>query len=179
MNKSSIIILIILLALTTVVFWLIIPFYGQINSSKMELKAKQKTLAETQATVNVIQDLAKKYEAMKDELDEINSVLPDKEDLAGLIVSLEAMSSESGIFLKSINFQPKPFQPATMEEVSETGGYNALQIQLAALGSYSGFKNFIKTIEKNLRLMDVKTIKFKSGEKEEFDINLDLETYYK
>lgn len=179
-NKNTTTILVLLLAIIAVIFWSIIPFYNQISIAKAALSEKQKKLIETEETIDAIKNLTNKYKTMQNEFNQINVIFPDKDDLANLIVNLQTMVSESGIFLQSINFQPKTFQPATVEEMTKTNPYNILEIKLTAAGDYAGFKNFIKAIEKNLRLMDVKTIKFNLHKgKQEFDINIDLETYYK
>lgn len=178
MNKNAITILILLLAIIAVIFGLMIPFYNQVRGTKNELEKNQKIFIETEETVELIKQLAPKYEAALKEFNQIDSVLPDEEDFSGLIVNFEDMALKGGIFLESIAFQPgTPRSTATEKPLGLI--FKTVGLQLRAMGTYESSKNFIKAIEKNIRLMDIGNIKLNTQERKEgFDINIGLGTYY-
>ncbi len=178
MNKSTITILVLTTVIILLIFELAVPFYSQVNAAQLELKQTIIKEREAQAMVDRARDLAKDYETMKDEIDKVNIFLPDDEDQASVIIGLEEIASESGIFLESISFAPQS-SPLVAAGGGDIALWKDLSLQISASGSYSSFKNFIKAVEKNMRLMDVRAARVNSQENDkQFKLSVDLDAHY-
>lgn len=176
MNKNITVSLVLLVIILLAVFELIMPLFNQVSVAQVELRQLMSQEKDAQAVIDKIKDLNADYEAMKEETARIDVLLPDKEDLATIITSLEAMAGENGLLLESISFAP-PASP--LVATSEASWWKNLSLQVSASGSYLSFKNFLQSVEKNMRLMEVKSTRLTSQEKDrQFKINIDLETHY-
>jgi len=105
--------------------------------------------------------------------------LPPEKDIPGLIVQFEALASENGLILESLNFIERTIKK-TGEAEEEKKDYKSLAVFLSLTGNYKSFENFLKALELNVRLMDIKSIEFSSEKIEEegiFNFNVDLEVY--
>lgn len=176
MNKNIILILVLVAMIIFMLSEMAIPLYNQIGLTKLKLIEQKAALENNQKTLNLFNDLYLKYQSLGENVDRLNLVVPNKENSDEIIVSLEAIARENGIFLESVAFQPKaPQIPAS----TDLNKINVLQINLNAGGSYEAFKNFIMALENNLRIMDIKLVKFgQQGQQGDFKINLGIDTYY-
>lgn len=196
--KKNIVILIFILVFIAILFLLDLPAYNKVTSLREELKKHQDFLKEKEEIVAKVDQLKQVYESRQSELKKVLYVLPVEEELPNLIVQFEALSSENGLILESLNFvkqavitrsaaaedveQGKTSQPSTTSPATETGSqrdYKTQEIFLSVSGSYKSFKSFLEALELNIRLMDIKSINFKAqkeGAGFTFDIN--LQVYY-
>ena len=176
MNKNIISILVLVAMIIFMISEVAIPFYNQIGSTKLKLIEQKVALENNQKTLDSFNDLFKKYKLLGDDVNKLSLVVPDKENLDEIIVSLEAMAKENGIFLESVAFQPKVSQSSASVDLSRI---NVSQINLNASGNYEAFRSFIGALENNLRIMDIKLVKFgQQGQQDDFKINLGIDTYY-
>jgi len=176
MNKNIISILVLMVAIIFIILEMAIPFYNQIGLTNLRLIEQKVALENNQKTLNSFNDLFKKYKLLGDDINKLNLVVPNKENSDEIIVNLEAMAKENGIFLDSVAFQSRASQSSASADL---GKVNILQISLNASGSYEAFRNFVKALENNLRIMDIKLVKFGQQEQQgDFKINLGIDTYY-
>jgi len=114
--------------------------------------------------------------------------LPQRQEIPELIVQLEALASENGLILESLDIKEKKRATETNEKKAAVSSQissqiNILEISLALSGSYPAFKGFLEALEYNVRIMDVQKIEFsfKKGQEEGaafLGFNLDLLVYY-
>jgi len=133
-----------------------------------------------------LEKLTRLYSDNKESIDKINFILPRERDLPNLIIQLEALVLEQGLLLEQLELSvAEEGTSGKAEELRTTKttamNYHTVDINLGFMGNYSAFKNFLKAVEENMRLMDVDSISF-SPESEEnpgiFKFNLRLKTYY-
>lgn len=182
MNKNIILILVFLLGITLVFFELIIPIYSATTAINLEIQQKQKDLSEARIIAEKINALTEKYNAMSEEITQIDNLVPNKESLPEIIASLDAVASENGIVLESINFQSKKSISEDLTMIETPLSYNSLGIQISSSASnYNGLKSFLGAVEKNLRLMDTDKVSFSASTEKtgEFKLDINLIAYYK
>lgn len=189
--KKNITILILVIVLVAILFLLALPAYNNVALLKGEIKKHQEFLKEKEELTAKVNQLKQIYESRKDEINKVFYVLPPGSDIPNLIVQLEALTSENGLILERLNFikQAKTAQSVETEDKSSLAGqameksYKTLGISLSVSGSYQSFNSFLKALEFNARLMDIKSIDFSSAKTEEaqgsiFTFDISVEAYY-
>ncbi|MBZ9571757.1 type 4a pilus biogenesis protein PilO [Patescibacteria group bacterium] len=165
-------------------FFIIWPKYQDLRDLKLEIKTRETELnyrEEYFSDLNKISEELKKYEA---ELSKINDALPDDPSLPSLLNFLEKASSQNGLVFKKLGSfstvslkkptrtaTPSEQQPLSPSEIKET------RLGFEVSGSYSALKNFLSTLEKSARLIEIETISFSFEEGEIFSFALEIKTF--
>jgi len=196
MNRQIIIFSVLVLILSVGLWGLVWPEW-QVFSLKMdEFKTAENNLAETKALKEKLAALTALYQNKEktEELERIFSALPQKDDIPGLLVNLEALASKSGLIISNISFAEKSEKTKTEADAAAGSvqtslipAVKSLGVSLVLSGDYSSFVNFLRSAEENLRLMDIKSLSFQQSEQtvlggalaESSDFSVDLEVYYR
>lgn len=164
MSKNNLVIVILLLVFIGILFLLDLPTYNKVAFSRNEVKTYENLLEERKGILAKVDQLKQVYEDRKDEINKISYLLPSGKDLPGLIVQFEALTSENGLVLEKLDFSED-----SKDDVS-----------LSVSGTYQSFKSFLRALELNIRLMDIKSINFSPSEDGGlmFNFNIKLKVYY-
>ncbi|MBU0476410.1 type 4a pilus biogenesis protein PilO [Patescibacteria group bacterium] len=175
MPRPFIITIIILSVLVSGVF-IIWPEYQELTDSRRKIEEKKAEVEIKKEYFSHLSEVSQNLEEYSEELSKINSALPNNPSIPALFDFLQKAASQNGLVLKNIGSfslisqkpaqqsAPKPGEiavsnfPASRAEVKMTEIY--LDISLS--GSYSSFKNFLSTLEKSSRLIEVENISFSS-----------------
>lgn len=174
-SYKSIITIGLILAIISIVALVLYPNFQDLQLSrqrveekKMEIEIEKKYLA----SLSRAKDNLKNY---PEEVEMIESALPDNPAIPSLLNFISNISSISGISLIKIDsFKTQPSKD--FPELEET------VINLEFLGSYSGLKRLlggkINSIESSSRLIKVENIYFSTEkEEDEFIFKLELKVY--
>lgn len=181
-------ILILILAFIGIIVLLDLPKFQDILSLRKEIKEQKEKFSGQQNIFAKVEKLTQSYEKNKENLEKISYILPSGKDTPDLIVQLEALSLEGGLVLEGMGFSA-PGEEGMLSKAEEARGeeggavknYKTLVINLNLIGSYFAFKNFLKAVEDNIRLMDISSINFSPelrGESQLLKFNLSIKTYY-
>jgi Tfp pilus assembly protein PilO len=187
------ILLIVLAAVLLVGYFLVWPAFQEMMLGRDDLAAWQQKLAQAQESKKKLGELETKYQSVQDEEDRILQALPPSEDIPGLLIQMEALASQNGLIMNSLNFIYPPSDTGARVNVSETeesiaatgsslpAGVKVLSVNLNLNGNYSSLKNFLKAAENNLRLTDVSKISFSQTDtgSESGILTIGLSVYYK
>lgn len=176
---KNIIILILVLVFIGIVFLFDLPAYNKFTSLNKEIKWQEQLLEDKEAVIVKTNQLKQDYDTYKDELKRVTYVLPSEKEIPNLIVQFEALVSENGLVLESLNFLEEEAKKA--KEGETPAPYKSLQVSLSATGTYESLESFLKALELNIRLMDVKLVDFSSKQSEMeglFTFNINLIVYY-
>jgi len=101
-----------------------------------------------------LDQLTAAYEAYDPEdVERIRAMIPQEDDLPGLMAMLEAAAQASDLQLTSINFGA-----GDTTGIPPVDGLSALNINIGVQhGTYQRFKLFLESLETNLRLFDVRS----------------------
>lgn len=194
--------LIIVLALALLWYFLFWPALRQTLQGRKDLTSWEQKLAQAQESKKKLDDLKIKYQTVQDEESRILQAVPPSKDIPGLLVQMEALASQNGLILSSLNFvypESESGVRASIIEIEEAEGYGSgtaesggvslpagvkvLSVTLSLNGDYNSLKNFLRAVENNLRLTDVSKINFdESGDKTELGLGklaIELSVYYK
>jgi Tfp pilus assembly protein PilO len=136
---------------------------GNIEREKAEVQLKEEY-------VLMLDDVMADLESNREGVSKIKTALPASPSVPSLFNYLQRTASGSGLILTEIS----PFTVSlsgTLTDLRET------VFTIKASGSYSSFKNFISTLEKSARLIEVESISLSSNPEELFSFNLKLKTF--
>lgn len=206
MKKNIIVIILFLLAIVLAVSLLILPGLDALNASRESIAFEKDRLARVQAQRQKLDALDKKYRDNPNELEKLIAALPKGAEFADLLVNLEYMAAASNLVMSSVDFKvvekktvarppqmredsgdilPAEKEPGSAglsaENQRSVSPYKILAIILSLEGGYDNFKNYLKTIEGNERLMDVTRLNYgaKGGQQAQtYSFGLELNVYY-
>lgn len=103
-----------------------------------------------------LNQLATRYSTIPSEkIESLKTMVPNEEDVPGILASLEASARTSDISISSINFSKG--EPTGV--VAGIDGLGVMNIDITLQhGSYERFKLFIEALESNLRLFDIRSL---------------------
>jgi Tfp pilus assembly protein PilO len=196
MSKENLVIIGSLCALGLVVLFLILPSWDSVNIDRQIITEEKSYLEQVKSFNQNIEEKNKQYKS--DELERLLSVLPKEEELSPLLIQLEGLATGNSLIMESVDFSKidktsaaQEFQSTSWQEgVSEQNGqanpevqaqpYKILLVSLKLSGGYGAFKNYLQSVEQNLRLMDVTSFELtnSSGIAQNLFFTVNLRVYY-
>lgn len=179
MQKSSLISLFVLVLGLFLVFVFILPAWNKTGALNNEKTSKGRQLEDSRSIVVSIDELSAKYKKAKTDLDKLSLAIPSEQQLPELLIQFEDMIKSNSMIVNNVEFTDEGV--STSNELLSSGNVKTIRTKLAIEGSYSNFKNLLKDIEHDIRLMDITAISFSRGgaagdSSMKFDVVLD--TYY-
>lgn len=179
--------IILILALGIFIWQIFLPAYGEVSSLRQERDDWELKLNETRKLREKLGELDKKYSALGSEAEKMAAAVPLKEDISGLLVQFEALSSQNGLILDSIAFSSPVKKQEAAAAPTSTGGETTLSagakntvIDIGLSGTENALRNFLKAVENNLRLMDVSSVVFNvSASSEPTNFQVLINAYYR
>ncbi len=152
-------------------------YFYKINVEAVEslIKNQQEVLRQRQKELSELKSIKVSYEDLEDSSKRILEILPDQKDLPSIFVQLEALAHSHNLFLGTIDIAgDTAFEDE--EQNLNSSKLHKLNINLSLTGGdYFTLKEFLLDVEKNLRLLDIKSIVFTP---ESNTYNLIINTYY-
>src|SRR3989344_132795 len=158
---------IILLAASAGLFFVYInPSYLEIKDLREQENSFSEALSNSKKLEAIRDTLVKKYNdlATTVSLDRIKKFLPDNVDNIKLVLEINRVAEQYNMLVKNIKYDvPKKEAPAGNQFVAQapTGpvkDYDGFDLQFSVEGSYGNFVNFLESLEKSLRIVDLGSI---------------------
>lgn len=162
-------------------------FYTFTNSQFQEVKELNSLANEYQDVLTNISKILElrdtllvTYTAIPEaEINRMNKVLPNNIDVVRLALDLDSMASHYGISLKNIQSRLGAGRDANLIVLPEyEKAYQSATISFSFVSNYTNFKYLLADIEKNLRIMDVRSISFQSTDTGFNEYQISAETYW-
>jgi len=180
---SSLIIIFVILVFAVGGYFLWVPKYNEfktnnalLNAAAEVVKEKKNYLFELEAHLNNLEEYG---EAMS----KIDSALPLESSADAMFSYAQKIASEKGLIITKADLSEGS---ATTASVPDEQGVaiQKLGISITLVGKYSSFKDFVSSVYRNSRLIEIASLSFEHEEKEEsldvFEFDINLETnYYK
>ena len=149
------------------------PYYKNISNLKAQVSAYNEALDNSKALENERDKLTKKYNSIDPvNLTKIQTLLPENVDNIRLILEIEKIALPYGMVLKDVKYDSLKkveetsvegsVQPDLALEQFSNKDYGTWSLSFSTEGTYNNFLNFIKDLEKNLRIVDISSIEFSS-----------------
>lgn len=175
-NTTAIILLLISAGLY---YTFISPWYGKVEARRAEAAQYKEILKSVEALSEKRDELLLKYNAIpKNELANLETVLPDNINTVELALDLDAIGSKYGVLLKSIKTVEKDQSTATII-ATPTGAYEKVRVSFVFVSSYENFRRFIEDLERSMRIIEVRSVSFISNDDSALnEYKIEIETYW-
>jgi len=170
------------------IFYLVLPKYQAISKElKSSVESKQSEIDALNSYMVKLNKYVKTYSRIDEsDKEKLGRLLPEKKyDKEELFAYMERFINDRGLFLESVSLavQDDKKRNRRRSVSSDDEGQKPLppqvqkvEMDMSIIGlDYRGLKKLLREFERNLRLMDVKGIGFKPGEKK---ATLKVVTYY-
>lgn len=152
-------------------FIVIDPIRGEVSMIKSEIALYEQSLESSKSLQRTQDDLINSYNNITEEdKTRLNNFLPDTVNNIRFILEIEQLANLRGMPLRNIKFEANankadtPMTTTTMSlpEMSENSNrlYGVFPFEFTVDGNYETFLLFLKDLEHNLRLVDIKSITF-------------------
>ena len=195
-------------------YFLLQPQYEKYKQNQESLKEKELLVDGQNKIYQDMQSLKKEYENLSTSVvKEMALFLPSEDDIEELMLQMQTLASENGVFMPDFSFASEMVDltkfgtsPTTTTTASELKDFEesigdedvvietknkqsklaVVTISTVATGSYDNFKLWLDAVEKNMRLIEIKTIDFNAASSGEgtdnipgaYSYNLNLRTYF-
>ncbi len=113
------------------------------------------------------------------EKERLAKVLPANADAVGLARELDTIAARHGFTILGVKVESGPDKNSSEIVLPEfSAPYEKVVVSFTFVSNYEGFSNFLADLEKSLRIMDVKTISFQTGEASLYEHQVTVETYW-
>ncbi|MDB5254332.1 MAG: hypothetical protein JWL80_398 [Parcubacteria group bacterium] len=162
-------------------------FYTFINPQYQEVKALREQSSNFQNILDNVAELSTKRDQLlvkyqtipKTEVDSLAKVLPDHIDTVRLAMDFDSIAAKYGISIKRIEvIEDKQTNNNTIVQAAPRGGYNSTTMSFNFVASYDSFRKFLHDIEQSLRIIDVKSVSFKTSDVGLYDFQVSIKTYW-
>lgn len=137
-------------------------------------------LRDASALVELRDRLLVTYESFPEtEVDRLNKMLPDNVDTVRLALDLDGMAARHGISIKSVRTTLGPANnPNAIILPEDMGVYGEATVHFSFISNHRNFMELLAELERSLRIMDVKSIRFNATEVGLYDYEVAVETYW-
>lgn len=158
---------------------LVRPAYKDVLGLRGVLRSKNQFLREQNLALGRVNDLILQYRGTGKLQDTISFSFPLEEDLASIFNQLRALAGLNGLSIEIFGVKPQAFKSLVKGTLVKDVG--TLQLSLKLTGPYAAFKNFLKGLETNIRIMDIQQTTIErlgSPATDFFAYNLVISAYY-
>jgi len=155
------------------------PVYDDVVVLRGELSSRDQFLQKQSYVLGKVDSLVSQFHGVSELQKTVSLSLPLDEDLSSIFNQLRVLASVNNLVVEVFGVKPMAFRELAAAPLA--GRVGALQLSLRVSGPYEGFKNFLKNLETNVRVMDVESIAIeRTGGlgTNYFTYNLVVNTYY-
>lgn len=185
MTKVIIVFVFLLAAILIFGLWTM-PLVGKIKDLRSQKSEVEGVLANSRQIQNRRDELIEKYNGIgAADLARLKKLLPAQTNDGGLIVQFDNLAKNRGLILKSLAITEKEesknkapsFAAAETTQKEQETVYQEAELNFKVAGFYQNLTAFLEDLEKSLRVMDVDSIAFSSGDKDVYEFNIKARTY--
>ena len=156
------------------------PEYNLVQDLRGQLKSRVDFFTAQSQAVDYVNNL---YGKNKVDIEQIQSdlalAMPDQQEVAGVVYQIQAISALNNISIDAINLETLPIQQKSVNSLIKN--YGTLRISAKLVGTYESFKELLRFLENNIRVMDVRTLRAYQANnlgRGVFNYELVVDTYY-
>ncbi|MDO8664524.1 MAG: hypothetical protein Q7K44_03220 [Candidatus Liptonbacteria bacterium] len=161
----SLIISFILFTGTLIVYFnLVVPANDEQQTIKAQAIGRQNFVDNQKAAISQVSNMINSYKGEGELQDVISSILPQSPDLAGAFSQISGLVQVNKLLMERVavnapvnqNISGTASQGDTSQQFVKPVG--SVDFQVKVIGTYEDFKSFLKNVETNIRIFDVKKI---------------------
>ena len=161
----------------------IVPHYNTISTLRAQEADYQTVLTNARKLKEQRNALVKKYNSFDQaKLGQLATMLPANPENMKLILSLQSVASQYGMVLQNVKIEDPSTDPASQNKPGSQGNseLGTLTINFSVAGSYASFTNFVRTIEKSLRMIEIQKVSFSASDpkSQNYQYSVAVKTYW-
>lgn len=178
---------------------LAIGIYFTFTRAKIdEVKAVQIVNAQYQQALDNSERLVKKRDEIlaiynritPEDQNRLERMIPDNVDNVRLIIDVNSVAAKHGLTLKNVKTSTTKDQNPQSSKGGQSptqvpnsnvliaGGYDTVTLSFDVSGSYQNFLDFLRSMEKSLRIMEISRISLKVNDAGTYDYGLEFKTFW-
>ena len=168
------------------------PTYGEISDLQTQVDSYDRALSNSKELQKVRDVLGDKYKALTaSQLERLSKAMPDSVNNIRLILDVQNIAAKYGMIVKDVKYDvlkesaPVGAPVTAAQAATQKKDYGIFDLELSLAGTYPNFVDFLKDLEKSLRLVDVASISFSTSERSQaeqqagaFKYDIRLRTYW-
>lgn len=168
---------------------LIRPAWGKLKTVGAEIPVEQQKRDQAEADSKNLEKAKEFFSKEQAAVEQINTAVPVQPSVPNILVILESLAKQNGVFLTSFAPQQISGQPGGSAQAPASGsapveaapgGVNSIEITAQYRGSYTALINYFYSLERSLRIVDVKTLSVSSSQTGgAIEGNITFRAYYK
>lgn len=164
--------------------FLIWPKYQRFNTLKLEIENKKTELRYIEEYFTKLDQLSQELEQYEEQLSKIDFALPldSSSTLTSFINFVQTASFQNGLIFEklgsfSIMLPKPPAQTAGSPQAQPPSKIREISLDFKVSGSYFALKDFLNTLEKSAKIIEVEDISFSFEEEGAPTFSLKIKTY--
>ncbi|MDQ5883134.1 MAG: hypothetical protein QG654_46 [Patescibacteria group bacterium] len=163
------------------------PIYDEATVLKEQADKYNEALANAKILQAERDRLTEKFNSFKaEDMVRLEKIVPDSVDNIKLILEIQEVAQERGILVKNVEFEPEQFlevdpnavvDPAVAKKQANLRrpgaennlDYETFDLEFSIEGKYGAYVEFMKLLERSLRVVDIRAITFTPGTSEDKD----------
>ncbi|MBX4195667.1 type 4a pilus biogenesis protein PilO [Candidatus Parcubacteria bacterium] len=171
---------ILLLVSVGLFYTFISPHYEKVDVLKKQSDQYKNILGNVAELTKIRQDLDVKYQnTPATEIARLEKIVPDNVDTVNLAMNFDAIAARYGISIKSIRtVDNKDDAGTSIMQSGQQKSYDTVTVSFSFITTYQNFRKFMQDVEQSLRIIDVKSLAFKTSESGIYEFQITIETYW-
>ncbi len=174
-----------LVAVILIISLLVAPAWNRLQELGQEIPVEQQKRDQAERDLENLKGAKEFFEQQASAVETVNTALPVRAEVPGILVILEGLAIDSGVFLDG--FTPQQLGPDAVAAAAGTpeadvapGQVDSLEVTANFSGTYPALLNFLYSLERSLRIVDVKVINVNAVEETgAITGSISFRTYYK
>lgn len=164
------------------------PQYKEIQALQDKTVELEEVLVNARRLQSIRDELLDKRDSfIASDLARLEKMVPESVDNVKLILELQGIADQYNLEIQTASTNREGGGEGGEEsESSETGSfvdvdsrdYGIISLNFNLTGGYNDFFDFLRDLERNLRITDIRTVGFSSSDNGEYSFELSLDTYW-
>lgn len=156
------------------------PTYEEIKVLQLKKAEYDEAVNNSQKIQNVLDELLGKYNSFSpNNLKRLEKLLPSSIDNIRLIIEVDSIASRYNMNLKNVQVSAPPDTAKQTNKAlpTEVSPYGTADISFDVSGSYEAYQSFLQSLEKSLRIIDIRGITLSADDTSEKNVSDDRYTF--
>ena len=179
MSRLIVAILLLLIA-AAAVFFFVMPQWKEAQKIKADINGMEALHRELADLASSRDSLVQQYNAVDGrDLKKLEAIVPKGRLTSSALTDFEILVQKNGLSLERVDFSENKETSSGALPKPSSSSYSVMPVSLTLEGGYENFREFLKALELNLRLIDIEEIAFSVVENKDFPITIKGRIYYR
>jgi Tfp pilus assembly protein PilO len=141
-----------------IAIFLVRPAWTKLQDLGRQIPVEQQKRDLAKQDFDNLESAKKFFDEKTDQVESVNTALPIQPEVPSILLLLEGLAIDSGVQLDGFTPQQLGVEGGVAEQQGQPAGVDSLEITANFSGRYPQLINFLYSLERSLRLVDVKVI---------------------